>query len=525
MRRSLLVLLAVAAVAAMPSSAAAAPVLVLGHDGRVTHRDDPFLGASSLTPTPATAATAPTARGASPALAAADATGGAGVGGGSRSGGSGGSTQPTSPPKTPPPKRPKRKPPAVTVGSVLAALRRTHAITPARYHQALGAFNAALGAERRLSGTRRTELSSVTETVHALATSRQLTASRLPAVIATLDANRRWWTTGSLLSSGARVEFNGSQLVWEYYPGQGIQLQVLGSFGKADGLYTGGPADYPAMEQLLREIIPIGARRGGGLTWEYYFTFDGGAPPWTSAMSQATGLEALTRAYEATRNPYYLKVAASAMPVFSHAPPGGVQVRTARGARFLQYTFAPGTAIINAFLQTLIGLYDYSQVSHNATAARLFARGNAEAEYEVPRYDTGAWSLYSPGDEDSLSYHELVIGFLQQLCQRTMAPVYCTTAEHFTAYLKTPPVLTDLTPRVRSGRAFALRFRLSKVSHVGIVVARGSRVVYATSASFPFGVARFSVPKLGAGGYSVTLTATDLAGNFTRTPGTLTVTR
>ena len=57
----------------------------------------------------------------------------------------------------------------------------------------------------------------------------------------TVDANRQWWTTGPLLSSGQRVEFAGSQLVWEYYPGQGIQLQVLGTFGKADGLYTGGP--------------------------------------------------------------------------------------------------------------------------------------------------------------------------------------------------------------------------------------------------------------------------------------------
>ena len=110
-----------------------------------------------------------------------------------------------------------------------------------------------------------------------------------------------------LLSSGERVEFAGSQLVWEYYPGQGIQLQVLGSFGKADGLYTAGPADYPAMEQLLSELIPLAARRAGGLTWEYYFRFDGGAPPWTSAMSQATGLEALTRAFQATDNPYYLR--------------------------------------------------------------------------------------------------------------------------------------------------------------------------------------------------------------------------
>ena len=73
-------------------------------------------------------------------------------------------------------------------------------------------------------------------------------------------------------------------------------------------------------------------------------------------MSQATGLEALTRAYQATGNLYYLNVASQALPVFTVPPPAGVNVKTALGTRFLQYTFAPGASIINAFLQTLIGL-------------------------------------------------------------------------------------------------------------------------------------------------------------------------
>ena len=85
---------------------------------------------------------------------------------------------------------------------------------------------------------------------------------------------------------GQRVEFAGSQLVWEYYPGQGIELQELGSFGKADGLYTAGRLHYRRCEQLLAELIPLAAQRAGGLAWEYYFGFDGGRPPWTSAMSQ-----------------------------------------------------------------------------------------------------------------------------------------------------------------------------------------------------------------------------------------------
>ena len=493
-RRCLLVVLVLAV---FPAGAAAAPVLVLGPHGRVHKRNDPFLSAVPVTPAPAPA-TLPDRRGAARARTAI-------------------ARQPAPKPK------PKPKKPAVTVKSVLSALLRRGAITPAQYTQTLGAFNAALAAEKRLTATRLTELDAVTESVHQLAVSNQLTPSRLAVVVATLNANRIWWTTGSLPAPDQRIQFSGSQLVWEYYPGQGLQLQVLGTFGAADAMYTAGPSQYPAMEQLLSEMIPLASQRGGGTTWEYYFSFDGGAPPWTSAMSQATGLEALTRAFQATKNPYYLQVAASAMAIFSKPPPIGVTVPTTLGVRFLQYTFAPNLSIINAFLQTLIGLYDYGHVSGSTAAQSLFAQGNAEAMAELPSFNTGAWSLYQPGVEDDLSYHELVTGFLHQLCTMTAAPIYCTTAQQFTADLTTPPVLADLTTTAKPRASFSLRFRLSKVSHVGIVVTRGSSTVFSTSASFGYGVRTFTIPAEQAGTYSVRLAATDLAGNFSAITGTLAI--
>ena len=475
-------------------------MLVLGHNGRASATNDPFVSGPAVTPAPATASRPATgrphgrpARQVATALAIA-------------------------------PKR-KRKP-QPTVGSVLAKLYHSGAITQAAYGQYNGVYNQALAAERKLHGTRLRELDSVTETVHQLAVSGAMTPSRLAALFATVDANRQWWTTGPLLYSGQRVEFAGSQLVWEYYPGEGIQLQVLGSFGKADGLYTAGPADYPAMEQLLSELIPLAAQRGGGLTWEYYFHFDGGAPPWTSAMSQATGLEALSRAYKATGNQYYLTIGDEALPVFSAGPPAGVGVTTAAGTRFLQYTFLPQVTILNAFLQTLIGLYDYGQVSGNPVAQQLYSAGNAEAIGEVPQFDTGAWSLYQPGVEDDLSYHELTIGFLTQLCTITAQPAYCTAAQHFQAYLKILPTLRQLTFTGRASKPLTLRFALSKISHVGIVVSQGTSTRFATSATFGYGTDHFTVPALKhPGAYSLVLTATDLAGNFTRITGSLNINR
>jgi len=152
-----------------------------------------------------------------------------------------------------------------------------------------------------------------------------------------------------------------------------------------------------------------------------------------------------------------------------------VRIPTSLGTRFLQYSFAPGASIINAFLQTLIGLYDYAKVSGDPRATALFNAGNAEALAEVPSFDTGAWSLYQPGLEDTLGYHQLVTGFLQQLCTRTAAPVYCTTAQHFQADLTTAPVLSLLTGRARVHKPTSIRFRLSKISRVGIIGARGEQ--------------------------------------------------
>jgi D-glucuronyl C5-epimerase C-terminus len=471
---------------ALPSGAQAARVLVMGPGVHVAARQDPFVPTAAPTPAPNRVQAA---------AAAAKAT-----------------------KKAP-------KPPQKTVASELKRLSSSGAITAAQYATYNSSFNAALSSEHRLRGTRATELEAVIENLHNVAAAGQLTPGRLPALFLTLNMNRQWWTTGPLLSSGQYVEFSGSQLVWEYYAGQGIELQVLATFGKADGLYTGGPSDYAEMQQVLSQIIPLAVNRAGGLVWEYYFRFDGGVPPWTSAMSQGTGIEALTRAYQAFHDPNYLTLAHEALPVFTAPPPVGVRVPTSTGARYVQYTFAPNALILNAFLQSLIGLYDYAQVSQDPLATQLFAAGNTEAQAEVPQFDTGAWSLYQPGIEDTLSYHELVTGFLQQLCTRTEVPVYCVTAQHFTAYLTTPPSLQLLTQHVRKGKASVISFNLSKISRVGIVViGPGGNTLFSTSASFGYGNRSFTVPALKhKGTYTIRLAATDLAGNFNRIVGTIQV--
>ncbi|HEX3617525.1 MAG TPA: D-glucuronyl C5-epimerase family protein [Solirubrobacteraceae bacterium] len=408
----------------------------------------------------------------------------------------------------------KKKVKTVTFPQALLKLDQSGALQPAAYQSDLHTWRQAIGEQSHLARWRATQLGDVTATLNEIANDKQLTVARLPVLMLTLANNASYWKTGAALSNGASVQFQGSELVWEYYAGSGIQLQVLHTFGEADGYYEAGLADYPKLVTLMSEMVPLAVRRGGGLAWEYYFDWEGGKPPWVSAMAQATGLEALTNAYLATKNPQYLSYAHQALPLLETKPPVGVAVPTTRGKRYLQYSFTPGTDIINAFLQTLLGLYDYEQVSLDPVANTLYNAGNRQAQSELTSFITRGWSLYQPGEADPLSYHTLVTGFLKLLCSKTEVPVYCSTYQQFAADLLTRPQLTALTTTAVSGKKFSLRFKLTKYAAVGVTLSAGGKNYLYTKKSFFAGTRSFATPKLKAGTYSLTMSVTDAAGHY-----------
>jgi hypothetical protein len=163
----------------------------------------------------------------------------------------------------------------------------------------------------------------------------------------------------------------------------------------------------------------------------------------------------------------------------------------------------------------VIGLFDVAQLTGDGRAQALFASGEAEARAIVPSYDTGKWSLYSQSRESDLSYHRLVTGFLQNLCKRVAQPVYCDTATRFKEYEDVPPAVSANTSRIRGGRSARIGFRLDKISRVGVVVrTSGGTTVFSTSAVIGRGTHYFTWSRPAKPGrYSLTVTATDLAGN------------
>jgi hypothetical protein len=424
----------------------------------------------------------------------------------------------------------------VTVTAALQSLERSGSITEAVYRQYEGVYVTAKTSLRRLSGTRHQELGAVLANVEAMAAKGQLTPSRLPLVFTTVERNRQWWTTQALPGGSQRVSFTGSRLVWEYYPGQGIEIQWLGTFGEANGYYNSHQTT--ALREVLSEAIALATHRAGGIAWEYMFQFDGGAPPWTSGLSQGTALQALSRAYSRTHEAEFLDAAKEALGIFKTHPSTGVRVSTSVGAHYLEYTYAPSDRILNGFIQSLVGLYEYAKLTGDPVGQQLFEAGDAEGRAEVPTYDTGAWSLYDQSSESNLNYHELLAEFLEHLCERTskgkpLTPlagqiagdeVYCTTAKRFREDEKTPPAIELLTHTVHAKERAGVQMRLSKISTVSMKIELGEKTVWTNTVTVEGGKPRLLwVTPSKTGLYSVELRATDLAGNEEVASGTITV--
>jgi hypothetical protein len=377
-------------------------------------------------------------------------------------------------------------------------------------------------------------------------------------------------TSAARIAAGPRVRFKGDPLTLQYYPGAGLRLQPLANFGKANALVNacrgvntkpGTPCELDELRKLLDRLVAMAARRSGFLAWEYYFPIYGGRPPWVSGIAEGSALSALANGaallqaqeqpppepepappappsggvvpppppppsanqsqdYETPPpNPpqYYLDAARRSLGIFKRPPPVGVRVSGARGPHYLIYSFDRGLRVGNAFLESLVGLWDFASVSGDRGARTLFDKGDREARHELRLLDTGAWSLYSlHGAESDLNYHRTIRDFARNLCERTAISTYCGAADRFTRYLGERPDVTIVGPRAaRAGKPTQVAIRVSKISCLTISIFRGDRVVAQPTWYFPRGTHSFTWRFATPGDYRLKVLARDLLNHQT----------
>jgi hypothetical protein len=346
---------------------------------------------------------------------------------------------------------------------LLAALQRAEAagaLAPAQgvaYRQILANARAVRDG---LQGSRRREMAAAIAVAGGIAKRGQLTVGRMPAVFLTLARNAQWWAANGPPAPGspgengargrqckplpararaARISFPGSELVFQYYPGLGLQLQVNGTWGRANALFgSSNPAFWARGAALLGELLPLGNTRAGVLAWEYEFPIFGGRPPWVSALSQATAVQALTRAAGRLGRPDLLNLAGAAAGAFAFPPPAGVRVALGGGMSwFALYSFAPGLRVLNAHLDAVAALFDFAKASGDPHARDAYAAGLLAAHRRIRGFDTGVWSKYAnPGALADLNYHVLNTTLSRAVCQRSGDGAICRAASSFARELE-----------------------------------------------------------------------------------------
>jgi hypothetical protein len=330
-----------------------------------------------------------------------------------------------------------------------------------------------------------------------------------------LDFNARWFASHWDRKSGTDVVDYSEGIWYRAFPGIGFQFHPLENFGKLNNFVA--KKDGVRAGELAQALLDRGVPRAGGLAWEYYFRFGGGRPPWISGMAQAVAAQAFARAGGLLDDP---QLTAASQRVYRTVP--SLTRRVASGPWIRLYAFSSVT-VLNAQLQTIVSLQDYVTQTNDQAAAALAEQLQAAAVGMLPRFDTGAWSLYAlGGPEATLEYHKYVVRLLAILAKRTADPAFISYARRFGEDLREPPeVRTGAAPGAiypwpADGYRDAAVYRIwvSKRSAVRLNVNGVGKAVTVSRGWHPL---EWRPGRIEPGLYTPTLRAVDVVGNASET--------
>ena len=181
---------------------------------------------------------------------------------------------------------------STTVAGALRYALLTERIDPAAHARHLRDYEDAHRTVERLEGLRATELATVLGSVDSLAAQHLLTPSRLEPAFLVLRRNTGFWSRAAIPAAGERANFGPA--VFQYYPGRGMQLQPLASWGRVNWLARKCLQNRRAcpageLRRSVDGLLDLAARRGDFPAWEHYFSWGGGTPPWDQRHDPGDG--------------------------------------------------------------------------------------------------------------------------------------------------------------------------------------------------------------------------------------------
>jgi heparosan-N-sulfate-glucuronate 5-epimerase len=172
--------------------------------------------------------------------------------------------------------------------------------------------------------------------------------------------------------------------------------------------------------------------------WEYRDTLKA---PWYSGLAQGQGVSLLLRAHQQTGNIKYEQAVERAfVALTTPISQGGILFEDGeRNLWIEEYLVDPPTHILNGFMWALWGVFDFALARADCAAEQIFNRGVATLLHNLPRFDTGYWSLYEQSGTRlkmlaSPFYHRLHIVQLRVMANLTGDARFADFADRWEGY-------------------------------------------------------------------------------------------
>lgn len=153
-----------------------------------------------------------------------------------------------------------------------------------------------------------------------------------------------------------------------------------------------------------------------------------------SAMAQGEGISLLLRAYEISKNEFFLASAKKAMSfLLTPIENGGVTKYEGEDVYFMECLYLP--LVLNGWIFSIWGLVDYCKVVKDENVSNVLDKTLASLKKKLESFDLGYWSKYEERKMiASPFYHSLHIAQLNVMFDLTGDEIYKRYAVRWTEY-------------------------------------------------------------------------------------------
>lgn len=214
-----------------------------------------------------------------------------------------------------------------------------------------------------------------------------------------------------------------------------VTIDQFGLISYSLWIRYGEPSRLSAAENAAGWLVTHQLPNG---TWPYSFPWTpaGGTetlePGWTSALAQGQALSLLERIYQLNPRKVFLETMRRALRPLATYGPNGLKRLFLGGVYFEEYPTKAVNFTLNGDAQTIIGLYDTSNLF--PLAKKLFEQGIHTLERDVSGFDSGyGLSIYSVAYPHfpPPNYDPLIVDEMRVLAEITGAPVFGHYAEEW----------------------------------------------------------------------------------------------